>query len=210
MFYAGPDMGAPNLLAQAALAPYQLVNARLILRQFILAGFPTGIALAAVVNSKAESNLDANAIGDDGKSLGLFQLASFGAGKEMAMPLIAPGRPNPQDPRFNATANTARIIAEVRTHGGPLSAAYQSGASIAELAAIYSRDIERPGDKLGEMERRRSSARKMFPGIANLPANMLPPGFTLLPALAPIWVYGGLASVFGLSVIALGLFATRR
>jgi hypothetical protein len=199
-----------SVLEQARLAPQQIVNARLILRQFILAGFPTGIALAAVVNSKAESNLDASAVGDGGKSLGLFQLASFGAGREMALPMVGPGQPNMADPRFNATKNTARIIEEVRRDGGSLFQAYQAGGSVAELAALFSRDIERPRDKLGEMERRRVSARKMFPGVAELPAKMLPPGFTLLPALAPVWVYGGLAGVFGLTVVALGLFATRK
>jgi hypothetical protein len=185
--------GALDPFTAAAFAPVQLAVARLILREFVLAGYPTAIALAAVVNAKAESNLNPLAVGDNGASIGLFQLYERGAGAGMTV-----------EQRQDPATNTRRIIQEVRTYGGPMMQAYQAGASLADLAGLFARDIERPADRTGEQIRRAAMARSLFPGLADMPGYMLPPGVTLLPGLLPWWAYVVPGVVVG-GVIVLGL-----
>lgn len=182
----------------AFLSPTQTGNARLILRHFILAGYPLAVGIAAVVNAKAESNLDHNAIGDGGASIGLFQLSQYGAGRGMT----AAAR---QDP----STNTRTILAEVRRYGGAMMDAVQAGQPVAEISAIFSRDIERPADQQGAMATRRQLTHQLFPGLAAAPANMLPPGILLLPALLPAWSYAAVGGGVGL-LIVLGIVLTRR
>ena len=139
----------------------RIKNAGIIVREFLKAGLPLGIALAAVVNARDESDLSSTVGGDKGKSIGLFQLASFGAGAGMTVE-------ERQDPK----KNTQRIIEEVLNPrwGTNLINAYNNGESLATLSFIFGRDIERPAS--GGVGRD-DSARKVFPLIADLPANML-------------------------------------
>lgn len=128
-------------------------NKAIVLGLFRAAGYSDKIAKAAWVNAMAESNGSNVAVGDGGKSIGLFQLADFGAGKGMT-----------KAERFDPAKNTARIIQEVEDYGKDLIDKADEGGTVAELAAIFSRDIERPADTVGEMERRRKLAAKLFPG----------------------------------------------
>lgn len=58
---------------------------RIIFEEFRKAGFHRGVALAAVANAWAESSLNPNAVGDAGKSVGLFQLHEAGVGHGMSV-----------------------------------------------------------------------------------------------------------------------------
>lgn len=168
-------------------------NANLIVAEFMRRGYPLGIALAAVVNARHESDLSNYAAGDSGRSIGLFQLYDSGAGKGMTIE-------ERQDP-YN---NTKRIIEETDIYGKRsysdgrtnLMTAYANGASIAELAVIFGRDIERPKNKgVG----RDKTARSLFPMIADLPAKHLAKGAALGVILltgASVVVAGGVIYYF--------------
>jgi len=140
----------------------RLANAKIIVNSFLSAGFPIGIALAALVNAQHESRLSNNAVGDSGESIGLFQLrwseAGLGAGAGMTV-----------SERMDPQSNTDRIIVETQDYGTQLMEAYNAGASLATLSVIFGRDIERPADASG----RDDTARKMFGPLADMPANQL-------------------------------------
>lgn len=121
------------------------------------------IIAAAIVNSYKESRLNAsNRTGDGGHSIGLFQVNDAGGAgayllKTMSREESIIYRQNPE--------NNCRIILEreiLKGFGKTLLARAKAGASVTELAAIFSRDIERPRDKLGAMQGRAKQALKMF------------------------------------------------
>lgn len=87
---------------------------------------------AAVANAYAESRLDPLAVGDSGRSVGLFQLNSDGAGAGMSVAAR-------QDPAVNA----ARIFeVTLGAQGGPVRAA-RGTATNADLAALFAQHVER-------------------------------------------------------------------
>jgi hypothetical protein len=159
-------------------------NAHIIIEEFEAAGQPPGITLAALVNAYAESQWNAGARGDGGWSIGLFQLnRKGGAGKGMT-------EAQTLDPRLN----TRRILREVDQYGGALRQAWSSGATVAELAAIYSRDIERPRDRTGEMRKRREMTAGLFgAGVAGTRANAIGFGGSLPPIRSAPLVAGSLS-----------------
>lgn len=197
-------------LENLRLSAIQQESAKTILRRFILSGYPLGIGLAAVVNAKAESNLDPSAVGDNGASVGLFQLYERGAGAGMALPRGPSGQPDPRDPRFNPTQNTNRIIEEVRQYGGNLSAAHDAGGSVSMLAGIFARDIERPANVELRMKEREALARTMFGPLADAPARTLPSGWAMMPALIPLWFWAGAGALGGLLIIGAAARANRQ
>ena len=147
----------------------RIKNATIIIREFLRAGYPLGIALAAVTNAQHESGLSNQAMGDKNasgrrESVGLFQLRwsdnDRGAGVGMS-----------DKQRMNPVLNTKRIIKEVKDYGNRgLFAAYDNGATLGELAIIFGRDIERPANRgVG----RDKTAYKIFGNLANQPANQL-------------------------------------
>ena len=159
-------------------------NATIIVREFMKAGYPFGVALAAVVNARHESDLSNAAIGDSGQSVGLFQLYSGGAGAGMSV-----------EQRMDPYLNTRKIIEETKQYGSNLMAAYRGGASLADLSLIFGRDIERPANKGVDRD---NTARALFPGLADLPAKRI----TLIGAMIPFIVAGalGLGGLILLSV----------
>lgn len=180
-------MTLDDLLPVAVLDPWQLSNARTIMREFLLAGYPTGVAIAAVANSWGESQLGKFNYGDNGQSIGLFQLASFGAGKGMSV-----------EERLDPVTNTRRIIQEVRDYGQKeLLPAAAGGATVAYLIHLFARDIERPANVSEATTQRVNWARKAFPGLVDMAATSLPNPYLLLPSLMPWWAYaiGGLGAV---------------
>jgi hypothetical protein len=134
--------------ATVNLTAAQKMNARIIEEEFAKAGYDEKVILAAIANAYAESYLDATAAGDGGKSIGLFQLASFGAGAGMSV-----------GERMNPYVNTRRIIEEVRRYGKRTLAA----STPREAAAYFSMDVERPADVQGAAQRRREIVDKLFP-----------------------------------------------
>lgn len=175
-------------------------NATIIVREFLRAGLPFGIALAAVTNAQHESGLSNQAMGDKNasgraESVGLFQLRwsdnDRGAGVGMS-----------DKQRMNPVKNTRRIIKEVKDYGNRgLFQAYDNGASLGELAVIFGRDIERPANKgVG----RDNTARKIFGSLADVPANQLTGGaaFAAAALTLPLFIGGGVLLTV-LAVVAL-------
>ena len=199
--YSGTGYGAVDLLGTAQLTVIQMANTKTILRRFILSGYPLGVAFAAIVNAKAESNIGTHLVGDGGASVGLFQLHERGAGAGMALPRIN-GQPDPKDPRFDSVKNTDRIIEEVRQYGGNLMAAYKSGATVATLAGIFARDIERPANVAQRMVEREQMARNMYQAAADIDARKLGRGWLLLPGLLPWYVMLIPGMIGGLGLVA--------
>jgi len=111
---------------------------------------------AAVVNAYSESLLDPKAVGDRGKSVGLFQLHLRGAGMGMTFE-------QRQDPAQNAR----RIFQVVLGPDGEKLRKMQA-ATIEEQTAAFAHDIERcsacgwsGGDS--ELHRRRALVAQLFP-----------------------------------------------
>ena len=128
--------------------------AQIIASEFASADLPPEFAAAAIVNAWHESRLNPLAAGDGGSSIGLFQLHERGGGSGMSV-----------GEREDPTTNTRRIIEEVESRwGNSMREAYEAGErKVSEFAAIFSRDIERPADKEGNMTRRAATALEFFP-----------------------------------------------
>jgi len=140
-------------------ASIRVRNANIVLDEFQSAGVPFGIGLAALVNANYESRLTA-ALGDaksgNPHSFGLFQLNIYGAGRGMTAEQML-------DPK----TNTRRIIEDYKKNGKPLDDAYTAGASVATLAGLFGKYIERPSDREGALTKRANYARELFPSVAD-------------------------------------------
>jgi hypothetical protein len=163
---------------QPVMASRRLENATTIVREFLAAGLPLGVALAAVVNANAESELyeKAKAVPPE-DSLGLFQINSL-SGKRIFT-----------GDRFDPLFNTRWMIEEYRAHENDTSQkdtstgymakaesmvrALARDATLAELAGLFSFHMERPKDLKGQQAHREEMARKLFPTVADLPSSEL-------------------------------------
>lgn len=144
-------------LIDADLTETQRANATIIAQAFDDAGLPDTATAAAIVNAYAESGLDHTAEGDSGHSIGLFQLSDWGAGHGMTVQ-------ERKDPYVNvATILQREVLAGM---GKTFRRKASEGARVAELAAIFSRDIERPKDREGQAAKRSALAFKLFPTLA--------------------------------------------
>jgi len=139
----------------------RLDNAKIIVSEFLAAGYSPRMALAAVTNAIAESQLANTATGDGGASVGLFQLHERGGGKGLSA-----------EQRQNPVLNTQRIISELRAayrstwQGYPsLADAEAAGADVGELAGLFAVHVERPADRAGEYVRRRDLARQLWGSV---------------------------------------------
>lgn len=150
-------------LSPVGLNSQQLAMAALIEREFTAAGFSPLVAAAAVVNAYAESRLDPKAVGDSGRSIGLFQLSIKGAGAGMSVAAR-------QDP----TTNTRTLIAREARALAKIKAAVAKGASLGDLVEMFSTYVERPGDKPGEAVKRRLYAVRLFPFGVTAPVQAPP------------------------------------
>lgn len=186
---------------------------------------------AAIINAAYESDLDPRAVGDEGRSIGLFQLHEGGAGAGMSVAL-----------RENPAANAARIAAEYKARlserspirpdkleqarmavGVPLLSDLHAAAmdgqrpSVGEWAAAWAIQVERPYDPMDAAVNRKRTADEMFPPLSQRP-RLVPPGaFTPSPSAAPSVVdegqdmrvlLGGAAAVAA-AVAGAWLFARR-
>lgn len=139
----------------------RLGNAKIIVSEFLATGYSPRMALAAVTNAIAESQLANTATGDGGNSVGLFQLHARGGGAGMTV-----------QERQNPLLNTQRIISELRdaytnTWQGyrSLAAAEAAGADVGELAGLFAVHVERPADRPGEYAKRRDLARQLWGAV---------------------------------------------
>jgi hypothetical protein len=131
-------------------------NAEIIAEEFLAAGLSERLAAAAITNAIVESSLHADAVGDGGHSIGLFQLNDWGGGMGLSVEYR-------KDPRNNAKTILEREV--LAGSGKALRDADAAGASVADLAAIFSRDIERPADREGNMGIRAALAQQVFPAM---------------------------------------------
>lgn len=165
-------------------------------REFTAKGHGASVTAAAVVNAYAESALNPLAIGDGGKSVGLFQLRSPGAGSGMSVA-------ERQDP----VLNTRRILAEYVIFGKRVEAARLAGADLPMLTALFCRDIERPSDKDAQAAKRAALARWMFPNGAE-PGRAVQANAALQLPVAKTWAAWSAVGLLGLG--ALWWTARRR
>jgi hypothetical protein len=112
---------------------------------------PKNITAAAIVNAFAESRLKPKVIGDNGNSVGLFQLNKFGLGSKMTVV-------HRQDANINSTVVGVQILKNQN-----LLEKEKKGATISELASIFVEDIMRPKKVETEKLLRVNLAKKIFP-----------------------------------------------
>lgn len=128
-----------------------------ILSAFTTAGFPTRVAVAAVVNAYAESRLRPSLVAGEprgGVSVGLFQLYDGGAGHGMSIAAR-------QDPN----RNIARLI---EAEMAPLTTRVDQGTDTpAQASWAFCYYVERPDHATVKANTRQSMARAMFPDIAD-------------------------------------------
>jgi hypothetical protein len=94
--------------------------------------------VAAIVNALAESNLKADAVGDGGESVGLFQLHSRGGGKGMTV-----------EERKDPTRNTVRIAEECEAVLDPTK-----DTDFATAVRLFCIHVERPANATQRAEER--------------------------------------------------------
>ena len=139
----------------------RLGNAKIIVSEFLQAGYSPRMALAGITNAIAESQLANTATGDGGASVGLFQLHEKGGGRGLTV-----------EQRQNPVINTQRIISELRAAYRNSWQGYRSladaeaaGADVGELAGLFAVHVERPADRAGEYVRRRDLARQLWGSV---------------------------------------------
>lgn len=116
-----------------------------------LRGFSEPVIRAAIANAIGESNLNPDAVGDNGASVGLFQLNDHGAGEGMST-----------DVRQSATVNTW-VIASVAAANPP--AVGWGSTDVRALIEWWVRSVERPADPIGATARRIALAQQYL-GLA--------------------------------------------
>jgi hypothetical protein len=161
-------MNAADMLRAAPFAGdvQKRRNAETILAEFQAARWPAGLALAAIANAVAESGLNEFATGDGGHSIGLFQINDLRGQLTFDF--------DRRDPEAN-TRHIMRELANKWTKSGQIGRynaresmqqAYQRGASVPEMAALFAAIVERPADIPGEMAKREALTRNLFPEAA--------------------------------------------
>jgi hypothetical protein len=155
----------------AGLNSEQTKNAYTIYREFAKA-YPdlaggTALAMAAVVNAKAESNLKNVKTGIAGEnSVGLFQLNENNPHGAALMGLW--------DRRYNAAANTRGIIKSLEDSGGPVFSAINDNANVPTISDRFRVYVERPANATQRGRETANLARSLFPSYSTTPAKSLP------------------------------------
>jgi len=166
----------------------------LIEREFVAAGYSLPVAAAAVVNAYAESSLNPLAVGDNGRSVGLFQLNIRGAGAGMTTAAR-------QDP----LTNVRTLIARERSALGKVAAGAAAGEGIPRLAALFSTYVERPANKALSESYRSALAFRLFPlGIraeVAAPDRSTPEATKRSTNTVFLWGLAGLATIGLLSAV---------
>lgn len=192
VFGGSTRFGATSSVVALAhgLTSSQVAMASLIEQAFLAAGLPMEIAVAAIVNSYAESRLNPDAMmteKDGSRSVGLFQLRDNGGlGTNMSV-----------EARRDPATNIATFLAAVQGSAGrQVRAAFALGerdvGRLAYLVCVY---IERPADPVSKGLERRALAIRLFPGLFTLHRLLSDPH----PGDNPL-VYYGLAAAVGVVV----------
>lgn len=159
---------AHNTLQLNAL---QRANADLIISIFGARGYTPQVAMAAVANAYGESALGLYMTGDNGHSVGLFQLSDRGGGKGMTVAQ-----------RMDPVANTNRIIEEMvaaEKTRGPVVTGAATALQATRAFTIY---VERPANAQADATKREGFARKLFGPFAEMEGNS-----PSMPSIAGWW-----------------------
>lgn len=133
------------------LSATQRDTASIIEEDFDTLQIPKNITAAAIVNAISESKLNPESIGDNGNSVGIFQLNKNGLGSRMTVE-------HRQDPHINTMVVGIQVLKNKR-----LLRREEAGATIPELTAIFTEEIMRPKDKDLKKETRKAMAKEIFP-----------------------------------------------
>lgn len=172
------------------LSSSQQEMAAIIEKEFRAAGFSDAVIAAAIVNAIAESNLNPNAVGDSGRSIGLFQLHEKGGGYGMSVA-----------DRKNPTLNTQRIIQEAKKAKGFMAVVNSGETRIPVLSAAFSTYVERPANKALAEAHRSALAVRYFPSVET--AVVAPMAVLAASQQAPWWAWVGAVSLSLVSLYAL-------
>lgn len=112
---------------------------------------PENIIAASIVNAVAESNLKPHAIGDNGNSIGAFQLNSKGLGHKLT-----------SEERQNLYVSS-NIIGIQILKNKKLLESDKNGLNIPSLSAMVAQHIMRPANIELRKKERKQIAREMFP-----------------------------------------------
>lgn len=112
---------------------------------------PDNIIAASIVNAAAESGLNPQAIGDNGNSVGAFQLNSNGLGHKLTV-----------EERYNLYTNSNVIGIQILKNE-KLFELDENGANISVLASEFTQNIMKPSNVNFEKNERIKLAKKMFP-----------------------------------------------
>lgn len=175
------------------LSPAQKRCASLILERFTEAGYSPAIAMAAVANAYSESALKAGAVGDNGQSIGLFQLYDEGAGKGIPRLLR-------RIPWINVQAILTK---EKGTLAGIKDIPYATTATI-DMMRYVIRPRLNAATISAEAKRRVENLKLLFPGYATKNINALPPIKTGLTPVMKLAIGGVLLAS------ATGVFLSLR
>jgi len=126
------------------------------------------LALAMIVNAWDESRIENVCRTDAEDSCGLFQLNAGGNSVARALSEETP------DGRLNPAKNTRGILELLRATGGEVFAALDRNATVAEIAGIFRRDVERPADRVAKGEFTERSSQTVWPQYWNTKADDLP------------------------------------
>jgi len=112
---------------------------------------PDNIIAAAIVNAVAESGLNPDAVGDNGKAVGAFQLHKKGLGHDLTV-----------NERKNVFTNTNVVGIQV-LRNNKLFELEDKLASIPELTQVFAEEIMRPSNIEEQKLHRAKIASKIFP-----------------------------------------------
>lgn len=107
-----------------------------------MGGFGSAMVIAALTNSYAESKFNPLAIGDQGMSVGVFQLRTGGLGGTMS-----------KEERQNVNKSTKRVIFAIRKSKN-IKSAIARNSSARQLTRLFCTEIMRPSDKYTKAHQR--------------------------------------------------------
>jgi len=112
---------------------------------------PSNITAAAIVNAIAESRLNPNAIGDNGKAVGAFQLHKNGLGKNLSVK---------ERKNIHTSAN---IVGVQILKNDKLYELDNNNAQISLLSEVIAEEIMKPDDIKKQKFKRSKLASQIFP-----------------------------------------------
>lgn len=117
-------------------------------------GFGERLARAATISAYAESKLNPHAVGDKGRSVGVFQLNINGLGRKMS-----------KSERMSIKSSAERIAKAVHKDG-TLIAMQERCASLEDMVKVFTTRIERPSNSKKKAAERAKLSRKFSRGLS--------------------------------------------